>query len=131
LFVTDLVEILPAAGQGAIGLEIRANEPELQNLLANISDASTWFCTGVEREFLRLLGGGCNLPLGIRTSLSGSELRCEATIFDESDKPRSGTLSGEFQTARAAAAELLNRIYDKGSLREQPNSTIEQRTRLR
>jgi hydroxymethylbilane synthase len=114
LFATDLVEILPAAGQGAIGLEIRANEPEIQNLLANINDAATWFCTGVEREFLRLLGGGCNLPLGIRTSLSGNELRCEAVIFDESEKPRSGTVSGEFQTPRAAAAALLNRIYEKG-----------------
>src|SRR6202022_2035982 len=114
LFVTDLGEILPAAGQGAIGLEIRADEPELQNFLGNINDASTWFCTGVEREFLRLLGGGCNLPLGLRTSLNGSELRCEAIIFDESDKPRSETLSGEFKTPRAAAAALLNRIYEKG-----------------
>jgi hydroxymethylbilane synthase len=114
LFVTDLVEILPAAGQGAIGLEIRANDPGLNELLSNINDAPTWFCTNVEREFLRLLGGGCNLPVGIRTSLSGSELRCEAIIFDESDKPRSGTLSGHFKTPRAAASALLHRIYEKG-----------------
>ncbi|MBV9130843.1 MAG: hydroxymethylbilane synthase [Verrucomicrobia bacterium] len=113
LFVTDLVEILPAAGQGAIGLEIRANESELHHFLANINDASTWFCTGVEREFLRLLGGGCNLPLGLRTWLKGNELRCEAIIFDASDEPRFGTVSGEFKTPRAAAAALFNRIYDE------------------
>jgi hydroxymethylbilane synthase len=114
LFVTDLPEILPAAGQGAIGLEIRANHSELKQFLAGINDPPTWFCTGVEREFLRLLGGGCNLPLGIRTSLNGSELSCEAIIFDESDKPRSGSLSGEFKTPRAAASALLTRIYEKG-----------------
>jgi hydroxymethylbilane synthase len=114
LFVTDLVEILPAAGQGAIGLEIRANDSELRNFLGTINDAPTWFCTGVEREFLRLLGGGCNLPLGIRTSMSGSELRCEAILFDEGGKSRSGTLAGEFETPRAAASALLNRIYEKG-----------------
>jgi hydroxymethylbilane synthase len=114
LFVTDLPEILPAAGQGAIGLEIRANHSELKQFLADINDPPTWFCTGVEREFLRLLGGGCNLPLGIRTSLNGSELSCEAIIFDESDKPRSGSLSGEFKTPRAAASALLTRIYEKG-----------------
>jgi hydroxymethylbilane synthase len=114
LFVTDLLELLPAAGQGAIGLEIRANDSDLHNFLGNINDAPTWFCTCVERDFLRLLGGGCNLPLGIRTSLNGSVLRCEAIIFDESDKPRFGTLSGEFKTFRAAASALLNRIYEEG-----------------
>ena len=87
LFASDLREILPAPGQGAIGLEIRANDSELREFLGGINDLPTWFCTGVEREFLRLLGGGCNLPLGIRTSLKGSELRCEAIIFDETEKP--------------------------------------------
>jgi hydroxymethylbilane synthase len=115
LFATDLVEILPAAGQGAIGMEIRANDSALHQYLREINDAPTWFCTAVEREFLRLLGGGCNLPVGIRTSLEGGELRCEAIIFDESDKPRSGTLSGRFSAPTEAAAALLNRIYEKGS----------------
>ena len=114
LLVTDLVEILPAAGQGAIGLESRANNAELNQYLDKINDSPTWFCTSVEREFLRLLGGGCNLPLGIRTSLNGRELTCEAIIFDENDQPRFGTLSGEYQTPLAAASALLNRIYEKG-----------------
>ncbi len=114
LFASDLREILPAPGQGAIGLEIRANDSELREFLGGVNDLPTWFCTGVEREFLRLLGGGCNLPLGIRTSLKGSELRCEAIIFDETEKPVSGILAGEFKTARAAASALLNQIYEKG-----------------
>lgn len=114
LFVTDLMEILPAAGQGAIGLEVRANDSELQKFLSNINDAATWFCVGVEREFLRLLGGGCNLPVGIRTSLDGVKLRCEAIIFDESNVSRAATLSDQFDTPRAAASALLSRIYEKG-----------------
>jgi hydroxymethylbilane synthase len=114
LFAVDLAEILPAAGQGAIGLETRVNDPELHRLLGSINHAPTWFCTAVEREFLRRLGGGCNLPAGIRTSLKGRQLVCEAIIFDESDKPSSGTLSGEFDTPAAAASALLNRIYEKG-----------------
>jgi hydroxymethylbilane synthase len=114
LFVTDLPEILPAAGQGAIGLEIRANDPELHHFLGQINDGPTWFCTGVEREFLRLLGGGCNLPVGIRTSLDETELRCQAIVFDENSRPWTGTLSGRFTTPRAAATALLERIYEKG-----------------
>jgi hydroxymethylbilane synthase len=114
LFVTDLPEILPAAGQGAIGLEIRANNPELRQFLGQINDGPTWFCTGVEREFLRLLGGGCNLPVGIRTALDGAELRCEAIVFDENDQPRTGALSGKFTTPQAAASALLDKIYEEG-----------------
>jgi hydroxymethylbilane synthase len=114
LFVTDLLEILPAPGQGAIGLEIRANDFELSELLGKVNDSPTWFCTAVEREFLRLLGGGCNLPLGIRATLEGSQLHCEAIIFDENDQPRTGTVSGEFKTPQAAASLLLSRIYEKG-----------------
>ena len=114
LFVTDLVEILPAAGQGAIGLEVRADDLELRTFLGDVNDAATWFCTGVEREFLRRLGGGCNLPVGIRTSLDGVELRCEAIVFDESNEPRVATLSGQFATPRAAASALMSRIYEKG-----------------
>ena len=114
LFVTDLPEILPAAGQGAIGLEIRANDRELRHWMGQINDGPTWFCTGVEREFLRLLGGGCNLPVGIRTSFDGTELRCQAIVFDENNRPRTGTLSGKFTTAQAAATALLERIYEKG-----------------
>ena len=41
----------------------------------------TWFCTDVEREFLRLLGGGCNLPLGIRTSLDGRRAALRGNHF--------------------------------------------------
>jgi hydroxymethylbilane synthase len=114
LFVTDLPEILPAAGQGAIGLETRANDSELHHFLGQINDGPTWFCTGVEREFLRLLGGGCNLPVGIRTSFDGTELRCQAIVFDENNRPRAGSLSGKFTTPRAAATALLERIYEKG-----------------
>jgi hydroxymethylbilane synthase len=114
LFVTDLPEILPAAGQGAIGLEIRANDSDLRRFLGQINHGPTWFCTGVEREFLRLLGGGCNLPVGIRTSLDGTEIHCQAVVFDENNRARTGTLSGKFTTPRAAATALLERIYEKG-----------------
>ena len=46
--------------------------------------------------------------------LNGRMLRCEAIIFDESDKPQTGTLSGEFKNPQAAAEALLNSIYEKG-----------------
>jgi hydroxymethylbilane synthase len=113
LFVSDLAEILPAPGQGAIGLETRRADRVLKDVLTKINDATTWFCTSVEREFLRLLGGGCNLPVGIRSSLNGSELHCEAIIFDEYGRSRSGILSQRFDEPAAAAAALLKKIYEE------------------
>jgi hydroxymethylbilane synthase len=112
LFVSDLVELLPAAGQGAIGLEIRANDLEVKQLVTSVSHAETWFCTAVEREFLRLLGGGCQLPLGIRARIQEGDVWCEAVFFDESEKPRSGIVSGAFHTPQEAAAALLDKIYE-------------------
>jgi hydroxymethylbilane synthase len=112
LFVSDLVELLPAAGQGAIGLEIRANDLDVKQLVTSVSHAETWFCTAVEREFLRLLGGGCQLPLGIRARIQEGDVWCEAVFFDESEKPRSGIVSGAFHTPQEAASALLDKIYE-------------------
>ena len=112
LLVSDLVEILPAVGQGAIGLEIRANDVGLKQMLTSVNHAPTWFCTGVEREFLRLLGGGCQLPLGVRTRIREGELHFEAIFFDECGKPRSGVVSGQYQTPWEAASALLDKIYE-------------------
>jgi hydroxymethylbilane synthase len=88
----------PAAGQRVIGLEVRGNGLEIKKIVTSVSHALTWFCTAVEREFLRLLGGGCQFPLGIRSRIQGGALCCEAIFFDGSDKPRSGTVSGAFHT---------------------------------
>jgi hydroxymethylbilane synthase len=113
LFVTELNEVLPAVGQGAIGLEMRSNEPELKAYLTGINDPDTWFCTRAEREFLRLLGGGCNFPVGIRARLNGRKFHCEAIVFDEHGNWFSGTVSEEFETAEAAASALLKSIYEE------------------
>src|SRR5260370_31845695 len=112
LFVSDLVELLPAAGQGAIGLEVRVNDLEIKKIVTSVSHAQTWFCTAVEREFLRMLGGGCQLPLVILAEIKGDIFHCEAIFFDESEKPRSGIISCAFHTPREAASALLDKIYE-------------------
>jgi len=113
LFASDLAEILPAAGQGAIGVETRRADHALNDILWKVNDATTWFCTRVEREFLRLHGGGCNLPLGIRALLNGSELHCEAIIFDEDGRSLFGTLTERFDEPAQAAAALLKKLYEE------------------
>jgi porphobilinogen deaminase len=83
-----------------------------KRIVIALNHAQTWFCTAVEREFLRLLGGGCQLPLGIRARVQEGDLRCEAVFFDESEKPRYGIVSGAFHTPQEAASALLDKIYE-------------------
>jgi hydroxymethylbilane synthase len=55
---------LPAAGQGALGIEIRADRQDLMPLLAPLHHAGTAACVRAEREVSRQLGGSCQVPLG-------------------------------------------------------------------
>jgi hydroxymethylbilane synthase len=114
LFVSNLEEILPAVGQGAIGLQARSNDLELKQLLVQVNDPKTWFCVQAERELLRMLGGGCQLPLGVRTRLNNDDFWMEAILFRDEAAPISGFVSGVFSDPTAAAVALLDRIYEEG-----------------
>jgi hydroxymethylbilane synthase len=59
----DVDRMIPAAGQGALGLEIRSSETELRDRLASLIDASTWLAVHAERAVARALGGSCSMPL--------------------------------------------------------------------
>jgi hydroxymethylbilane synthase len=111
LLVSDLVEMLPAVGQGAIAVETAAHRAELKALFGQVNDANTWFCTQAERELLRLLGGGCQAPIGVQTRIQGGTLYFEAIVFDNQSKPQSGAVSGAFNTPQAAATALITKLY--------------------
>lgn len=97
LWVTRLAEDVfhPAAGQGAIGLEIRAGDERSRHFAESIGHAPTWLRITAEREFLRLLDAGCHTPVGVFSSLSNGTLHLKARVFPESEgMPRTGEASG-------------------------------------
>lgn len=59
----DPAEMLPAPGQGALGIEICADQPENQRIADALADAETAACVRAERAFSRRLGGSCHLPI--------------------------------------------------------------------
>ena len=65
---------LPAAGQAALGIEIRADRPELAAWLSPLHDADSAHCVRAERAFSRALGGSCQLPLGAYATLDAGQL---------------------------------------------------------
>jgi hydroxymethylbilane synthase len=92
----------PAAGQGAIGLEIRAGDDRARALARAVGDAATWLRITAEREFLRLLGAGCHTPVGVFSRLDGGVLTLKARVFAESGgAPVCGETSGEDPLATA------------------------------
>jgi hydroxymethylbilane synthase len=74
--------MLPAVGQGALGIETRADDPEAVALAASLDHAETRACVTAERALLRELEGGCQVPVGAWAKFdSAGELEFEAGVF--------------------------------------------------
>lgn len=74
-------QMLPAPGQGALGIECRANDPEVLPLLARLHDLPTAVAVGVERAFLRALGAGCNTPVSALVQVNQGDDGCTVTFW--------------------------------------------------
>ena len=86
IFHATPLDILPAIGQGAIGIETCRAAAAANAALSRIDHAPTHACIRVERELLRLLDGDCRLPVGARAILDPSgTLRADAIVFRDGD----------------------------------------------
>jgi hydroxymethylbilane synthase len=83
--VLDEAVFYPAAGQGAIGIEVRAGDAATAAMVRRIGHAETLARVTAEREFLRLMDAGCHTPVGVFSEVSGERLRLCARVFDEMD----------------------------------------------
>ena len=75
-------EMLPAIGQGALGLEYREDDVETQNMLSFLDHPETKVAVAAERAFLARLEGGCQVPIAARGILQDGELILEGLIGD-------------------------------------------------
>ena len=71
-------ELLPAAGQGALGIEIRANRPDLADALWPLVHRETWLAVAAERAVSRAMGGSCSMPLAAHAVWKGKSLHLKA-----------------------------------------------------
>ena len=81
IHVTVIEEMLPAPGQGAIGIECLEEDAETLRVLAAIHHEDTARCVNAERDFLKNLGGGCSLPLGARATIQDGKVHLRAALF--------------------------------------------------
>ncbi|MFH1572179.1 MAG: hydroxymethylbilane synthase [Gemmatimonadota bacterium] len=107
----DTDEVLPAPGQGALGLQMRADD-ERASLVAALNDEPTWLSVIAERAFLRTLGGGCRAPIAAWGRRISDELRLDGVVArpDGTDLRRASQVAVPERAAdlgRELAEELL------------------------
>ncbi|HSI57882.1 MAG TPA: hydroxymethylbilane synthase [Ideonella sp.] len=84
----ELDQMVPAAGQGALGLELRADATALREAVAALSHTPTWLATHAERAVSRTLGGSCSMPLAAHARWQGAVLHLEVGLGDAQDPTR-------------------------------------------
>ncbi len=85
--VLPQIQLLPAAGQGALGLECRDNDLELIALLSKLNCQQTQTCVEAERGVIQYLQGSCQVPLAAFATLENSKLKLDALVgYDDGSK---------------------------------------------
>jgi hydroxymethylbilane synthase len=106
--VIDPVEMLPAAGQGALGIEVRADALALREVLAAMTDTPTWLAVHAERAVSRALGGSCSMPLAAYAHWRGDQLHLEARLGHPEDASVALVVAdGQASVTDTAGAEAL------------------------
>ncbi len=86
--VFDTAQMLPAAGQGALGIEIRAGRADLLAALAPLADAHAWLTTAAERAVSRAMGGSCSMPLAAHATLEDGQMHLRAAWGEPEGAPQ-------------------------------------------
>lgn len=76
-----LSQFLPAASQGAVGIDRLTSRNELVPFLAAINDADTFVAVNAERALLEALGGNCHSPIAALAQVEGSQIRLKGEVF--------------------------------------------------
>ena len=89
--VLTLDEMLPCVGQGAIGIETRADDQRILKICERLNHFNTFHAVIAERAFLKGMGGGCQSPVGAHAEISGDKISLKAISFrDETVKRGDG-----------------------------------------
>jgi hydroxymethylbilane synthase len=94
---------LPAVAQGAIGIELRDDDPEAAAWIAPLGHAATTTCVGAERAMNRVLEGSCDVPIAGFATLDGMRLHLDGLVGD----PDAGRLIRASATGEATGAQAL------------------------
>ncbi len=107
---------IPAVGQGALGIEISANRPDLIATLAPLNHPDTQVCVEAERGMSRTLAGSCTVPLGAYAVCEADNIRITGFVASVDGKQMLvETVVGSRANAEALGKTLANQLVAKGA----------------
>ncbi len=109
--ILEVAVSLPAVGQGALGIECRADDERVKTALAALVHPETSICVAAERAFMAAVGGSCRLPVAAHAKRAGAHITIAAFVADaDGSRVRRGERRAEFpadeETARSLGAAL-------------------------
>ncbi|MDX1775344.1 MAG: hydroxymethylbilane synthase [Desulfobulbales bacterium] len=108
-------EMLPAVGQGALGIELRKDDAELLAGLSFLNDVKTTIAVTAERAFLLRLEGGCQVPIGAFAEVDGGQVELTGLVASVDGKVvLKDSHAGPEDKAQDIGLQLANRLLDMG-----------------
>ena len=113
-----LESFLPAVGQGALGIETRAGDKDMTELVRSLNHELTWQSVIAERTFLNALGVGCRAPVGALATVSANSLTLKGMIANiDGSKLIKATEEGNRLAPEKVGIRLAQRMVDMGALK--------------
>jgi hydroxymethylbilane synthase len=113
----DPADMLPAPGQGALGIEICADQPDNQRIADGLADAETAACVSAERAFSRRLGGSCHLPIaGFAVGEPGQQIWLRGLVASvDGTQIVAGECRGAWADAETLGLALAEQLLAQGA----------------
>ena len=112
----DVTTMLPAAGQGALGIECRRGDTRVEALIAPLACARSTACVLAERAFNRRLEGGCQVPIAAYATLDGEALSLRGLVASlDGSKVLRARVQGTAQEAEGLGAEAAGAVLAQGA----------------
>ncbi|EMH02484.1 hydroxymethylbilane synthase [Helicobacter pylori] len=108
-------EMIPSMGQGALGVEMLKNHKHFITL-QKLNDEESAFCCHLEREFIKGLNGGCQIPIGVHANLMGDEVKIQAVLgLPNGEEVITKEKQGDKTKAFIIVQELLEEFLQSGA----------------
>ncbi len=117
--ITELLsppQMLPAVGQGALGIECRESDPTVRRLLAQLDDPNTRAATTAERSMLALLHGGCSVPVGGWGRIENGQLALDGLVANlDGTQVLKASATGKLAEAEPIGRQVAEQLLAQGA----------------
>lgn len=109
-------ELIPAVGQGAVGIEVRSDDERMRAVCAAIDDAPTSSCVCIERRVLAALEGGCQVPVGTYARIEDGRLLVDAVVLSvDGQRVARARFEGDPADREEASDAIIAQLLEGGA----------------